>query len=457
MKMRSKVDITGGPILKSIIIFAIPIMLGALVQVAFNAADLIVVGNMGDEAAVASVGAVSPIANLLVNSFVGFSAGINAVLARSLGQQNEKRTARIVSTSVIFSVALGALIMIACFIFSEPLLRVTNCSEECIDGAKIYMNIYAVGIPAILLYNFSGAIIRSTGDTVRPFLHLVVSGIVNVVLNIVLCFILDNKVVAVAVATTASQLVGAVLTFIHLIRLDGVCKFDFKSISFSCQELLSIVKIGGPCAFNLALFSLSNVQMHSAINSYGTAATAGNAAATNLETLVGSFTTGFSTSTVPFVGQNVGAGKPERVKKSIMCCFALIFVISLISSLSIYSLGEHALALYLPDSREGIEFGLSRMKFVLLFYVIAATYNVFVNSMQAFGYSFIPMLNSVITVLGFRVLWLELIYPRLDAVKHTIDNVYMCYTISWSLSFIAHMIMFIIVYIKYKKGRIKAI
>ena len=457
MKMRSKVDITGGPILKSIIIFAIPIMLGALVQVAFNAADLIVVGNMGDEAAVASVGAVSPIANLLVNSFVGFSAGINAVLARSLGQRDEKRTARVVSTSVIFSVALGAILMIGCFIFSEPLLIVTNCSEECIEGAKIYMNIYAMGIPAILLYNFSGAIIRSTGDTVKPFLYLVISGIVNVVLNIILCFVLDNKVVAVAVATTASQLVGAVLTFVHLLKLGGICKFDFKNIIFSWHELLAIVKVGGPCAFNSALFSLSNVQMHSAINSYGTAATAGNAAASNLETLVSSFTTGFSTATVPFVGQNVGAGKPERVKKSIMCCFALSFVISLISSLSIYSLGEHALALYLPDSSDGVEFGLSRMKFVLLFYVIASTYNIFVNSMQAFGYSFIPMLNSIITVLGFRVLWLELIYPRLDAVRHTIDNVYMCYTISWSLSFLAHMTMFIIVYIRYKKGKVKLI
>ena len=457
MKSRSKVDITGGPILKSIIIFAIPIMLGALVQVAFNAADLIVVGNMGDEASVASVGAVSPIVNLLVNSFVGFSAGINAVLARSLGQQNAKRTARIVSTSIAFSVALGVILMIGCFIFSKPLLIVTNCSEECIEGAKIYMNIYAIGIPAILLYNFSGAIIRSTGDTVKPFWYLVISGAVNVILNVILCFILDNKVVAVAVATTVSQAVGAVLTFVHLLRIDGFCKFDFKRISFSWQELLAIVKVGGPCAFNSALFSLSNVQMHSAINSYGTAATAGNAAATNLETLVSSFTTGFNTATVPFVGQNVAAGKSERVKQSITCCLALTVAISFVSSISIYSFGEYALALYLPDSREGIEFGLSRMKFVLLFYVVGATYNVFVSSMQAFGYSFIPMLNSIITVLGFRILWLELIYPRLDAVKHTIDNVYMCYTFSWALSFIAHFTMFIIVYTRYKKGRVKTI
>ena len=215
--------------------------------------------------------------------------------------------------------------------------------------------------------------------------------------------------------------------------------------------------MGVPCAFNSALFSLSNVQMHSAINSYGTAATAGNAASANLETLVGSFTTGFNTATVPFVGQNVGAGKPERVKRSIIYCLILTTVISFASSVLIYSMGERARALYLPDSQEGIEFGLSRMKFVLLFYVIVAAFNVFVSSMQAFGYSFIPMLNSIITVLGFRVIWLELIYPRLDAVKHTIENVYMCYAISWSLSFIAHFTMFIIIYTRYKKGRIKII
>lgn len=457
MKLRGKVDITGGPIFKSIIAFAIPIILGALVQVAFNAADLMVVGNMGNEASVASVGAVSPIVNLLVNSFVGLSAGINAVLARAIGQNDKKRTSRIVNTSVIFSVALGFLLMIACFIFSEPLLRITNCSEECIEGAKLYMNIYALGIPAILLYNFSGAIIRSTGDTAKPFLYLVISGIVNVVLNVILCFILEEKVAAVAAATAVSQLVGAVLTFIHLVKLEGHCAFDIKHISFSKSELAAILKVGVPCAFNSALFSLSNVQMHSAINSYGTAATAGNAASANLETLVGSFTTGFNTATVPFVGQNVGAGKPERVKRSIIYCLILTTVISFASSVLIYSMGERALALYLPDSQEGIEFGLSRMKFVLLFYVIVAAYNVFVSSMQAFGYSFIPMLNSIITVLGFRVIWLELIYPRLDAVKHTIENVYMCYAISWSLSFIAHFTMFIIIYTRYKKGRIKII
>lgn len=457
MKLKSKVDITGGPILKSIIIFVIPIVLGSLVQVAFNAADLIVVGNMGDEASVASVGAVSPIAALLVNSFIGFSVGINAVLARSLGQNDKNRAARVVCTSVIFSIALGAVLMISCFCFSEPLLRITNCSEECIEGAKIYMNIYALGIPAILLYNFAGAIIRSTGDTVRPFWYLVISGIVNVVFNVVLCLVLDNKVVAVAVATTASQVVGAVLTFVHLLRLEGFCKFDFKRISFSWQELSAIVKVGAPCAFNSALFSLSNIQMYSAINSYGTAATAGNAAAGNLETLIGSFTTGFNTATVPFVGQNVGAGKKERVKRSIMCCLLLSATISLISSVSLYSFGEHALALYLPDSPEGIEFGLSRMKYVLLFYAIASAYSIFVSALQAFGYSFIPMINSIITVLVFRVFWLELIYPRLDAVKHTIDNVFMCYTISWTLSLIAHFTMFMIIYTRYRKGKVKSI
>lgn len=457
MLKKSKVDITGGPILKTIIIFVIPIILGSLVQVAFNAADLIVVGNMGDEAAVASVGAVSPITALLVNSFIGFSVGINAVLARAIGQRDEKRSVKVVSTSVIFSLALGAILMIGCFMFSEPLLRVTNCSEECIGGAKLYMDIYAIGIPAILLYNFSGAVIRSTGDTVKPFWYLVISGIVNVALNVVLCFVLDNKVAAVAIATTASQFVGAVLTFVHLLRLEGVCKFDFKCISFSWQELSAIVKVGAPCAFNSALFSLSNVQMYSAINSYGTAATAGNAAAGNIETLIGAFTTGFNTATVPFVGQNVGANKQERVKRSIMWCLVLSGVISLVSSVTLYAFGEYALALYIPDSPDGIAFGLSRMKFVLLFYVVAAVYNIFVSALQAFGYSFIPMMNSIITVLGFRVLWLELIYPRLDAVKHTIDNVYMCYTISWTLSLIAHFTMFIIIYTRYRKGKVKSI
>ena len=460
MLRAKKVDITGGPIIKSMLLFSLPIILGALVQVAFNAADLIVVGKMGGTESSAAVGAVSPVVSLLVNSSIGLSVGINAVLSRILGQNDIKRAARVVNTAVISSVVLGIILMVVCFVFSKPLLQSLNCDKEYIDGAILYMNIYAVGIPATLLYNFSAAIIRSMGDTTHPFIYLVIAGITNVVLNVLLCLVLENKVAAVAIATTVSQFVSGILTFVHLARLDNGAGFNVKKMSFSFGELWAILKVGAPSAFNSALFALSNLQMHSAINAYGTAATAGSSAASSVEGVNGAFSTGLNSATVPFVGQNIGANNPKRVKQSIVCAIVLTASISFIISTTMYILGEHVLSLYLPADQSGadaVASGLSRMKYVCRFYVIAATYSVFVSSMQAFGYSFVPMLNSIITVLVFRIFWLEVIYPRLDAVNHVIDNVYVCFTISWTLSLIAHFTMFMIIYTRYRKGKIKQI
>ena len=460
MFKKAKVDITGGPIVKSVFIYALPIMLGALIQVAFNAADLMVVGKMGGVNSSASVGAVSPIVNLVVNSFIGLSVGINAVLARSLGQKDDARTSRIVNTSIIFAAVLGLFIIIACFIFARPLLHVVNCHDSYIDGAVKYLRIYAIGVPAILIYNFASAIIRSMGDTTSPFIYLVISGAANVALNLVLCLILENKVVAVAIATTVSQLIGAVLTFVHLVRLDSEVAFNIKKLSFSFSELWAILKVGTPSAFNSALFSLSNLQMHSAINLYGKAATAGNGAATNVESLVGAFATGFNVATVSFVGQNIAANNSKRVKKSIVSTMIISSSISFVVSMTMFLLAEYVLWLYLPDTAEGvagITYGIARMKYVCRFYLIAAVSNIIVSSLQAFGYTFIPMINSIVTVLCFRIFWLEVIYPRLDAINHTIENVYVCFTISWTLSLIAHSIMFFIIYARYKKGGVRQI
>ena len=446
-----------GPIVRSIIAYAIPVMLGSLIQVAFNAADLMVVGNLGDATALAAVGAVSPIVGLLVNSFVGLSAGVNAVLSRCLGYGDENRAKRIINTSVIFSFVFGFVLMAAVFLFSRPLLKLSGCEQEYFEQSVTYMNLYALGIPAIMVYNFAGAIIRTSGDTQRPFIYLVIAGVMNVALNFALCLVWENKAGAVALATTVSQLVGAVLCFIHLCRSKGICTFAIKNISFSFRELGTILKIGLPCSFNSMLFSLSNVQMNAAINSYGVNATAGNAAACNLETLSSSFCSGFITATVCFVGQNVGAGNPARVKKSIWACFAISTILAAISSLSIYLLRDYVLTLYIPDEPGAIAFAVSRMHHVLLLMPISAAMNVFVSALQAFGYSVIPTINSIMTVLVFRVIWLEWVYPRLEAIKSTIDNVYLCYSVSWVLTLIAHSVMFTIIYTRYRRGKLKQI
>lgn len=456
--LKSKnIDITGGPIVKSVTAYALPVILGTLVQVLFNSADLMVVGNMADEVAVASVGATGSVVNLLVNTFVGLSVGVNAVLARCLGNNDEARAKRVVGTSLISALALGLMVMALCFCVSGYFLEITDCPDDCFGGAELYLDIYAIGIPAIMVYNFGAAIIRTSGDTVRPFIYLVIAGILNVAFNFLFCIILEQKVAAVAIATVLSQLIACVLVLIHIFRLKGSCGISVKRLSFSFRELGGILKIGAPCAFNSALFSLSNIQIQATLNSYGTEAIAGSSAAGTIQQFISSINTGFNASTVPFVGQNIGAGNKKRVGQSVRACFLLSTSLTFAFSVIFYLLGEPILALYLPKSPESVEYGMLIMRYSVLCYLVPVAYNVFVSAMQAFGYSFIPMINSIITVLGFRIIWLTYIYPKLDAANHVIDNLYVCYPISWTLSLLAHMTMFFIIYVRYKKGKVKQI
>lgn len=449
-------NITDGPIFSALIRYAIPIMLGTLIQVAFNAADLMVVGNMGSDTAVAAVGATTSIVGLLVTSSVGLSAGVKAVLARCIGKKDVERTKRVVNTSMISSLAIGVIIMTAMLLFGPSLLRVTNCPNSCFDEASLYLKIYAPCVPLIFVYNFGAAIIRTAGDSATPFRYLVLSGAANFILNVAFCFIMSNKVAAVALATALSNLIGTVLTSLYLIRGCGIIRFSFRDISFSFSDLSSILKIGVPSAFNSALFSLSNLQMHAEINSYGEAATAGNAAASNLEGFVSAIYGGLMVSTVTFVGQNVGAGKSERVKKSILNAELIGFVVTFFLGIGIYLCGNILLPLYVPDNEAALAFGMSRMKYIMIPQFVSSVFGILVSSMQAFGYSLVPMINSTITVLGFRILWLETIYPKLiDHYGRNINCLYSCYTISWLLSLLVHSLTFAIVYRRYKQGKIK--
>ncbi len=459
MLKKANVDITGGPLFKSIVIYALPVMLGNLIQVLFNAADLVVIGNMGDKEGldIAGVGATAVIINLFVNSCVGLSAGVSAVLARCLGERENKRARAVVDTSIISSVVLGVVLAVLLAVFCDPFLRITNCPEECFDRAGDYIRVYSLGVPFVLLYNFAAAIVRTSGDTRTPFVYLVIGGVLNVALNFVLCLVLEAKVVAVAIATTASQAISAILTLIHLFRMNGECGMRLGKLAFSLGELWKILKIGAPCAFNSALFALSNLQMQATINSFGADAISGNSAASSIEGIVVSLTNGFTSAVVPFVGQNIGAEKRERVGKSVFICASVVTSIALSGSLLVYALARPVLGLYIPENPAAIDFGIMRVRYVFLFFSICTLYNIFVGAMQAFGYSFIPTVNSIITVLVFRVIWLEGIYPSLDAANRSIANLYICYPISWILTLTAHTVMFLIIYTRYKKGKVRTI
>lgn len=452
--LKSKnVDVTGGPLFKSIMLYSVPVMVGSLIQVLFNSADIAVLGNMADKVAVASVGVTGPIVGLVVNAFVGLSGGTNILLARYIGEGNAKNVRRTVDTSMLAAVIGGILLAIFGVAFSGGMLRLIDCPEECFEGAKVYLDLYFMAIPAIMVYNFGAAIIRVNGDSQTPLYYLIACGLLNIVLNILLCFVLEQKVMAVAIATFASQVLGAILVVVRLTKLTDACKINLKKIEFDWSTLTKVFRFGIPCAFTSALYSISNLQIQSAMNAYGPDAIAGNTAASTLEGLASSFTGAFGVASLAFVGQNIGAKNKVRVKNTIALCLAIGFGFGFVLGVGLYIFGKPALSLFIPGEYEAIRYGMVRMKYVLLFYGIAAVNNVLINTLQAFGCSFIPFCTSIVTVLLFRVFWMFFIYP----LSVTIDNLYFCYTCSWTLAMIAHTTTFILVYRRYKKGKIQSV
>ena len=425
------IDATQGPIFKNFIIFAIPVAVGGIIQTLFNAADMAVLGNMASSVAVASVGATSMIISLLVNTFIGLSGGTQVVLAQAFGEKNQLRINRAVNTSLIMSAVLGVLLMILGLLCADWFLVLTNCPKDCFEGASVYMRIYFIGVPAILIYNFGAAIIRVSGDSQRPLYYLIASGALNVVLNLVLCLIMEQKVAAVAIATVASQVLGAVLVMYRLITIDSDCRFNIKHLSFDFKSFKKILFIGIPCALNSSLYSISNLQIQSAINSFGSAATAGNTASGNFEGIVGSFTNAVGTTALTFIGQNIGAKKPDRIKRTFVIGCLCGFTVGFVLGYGILLFGRPLLHIFVGNDMAAIECGFLRMKTLLSLYFVAAISGVVGATLQAFGYSIVPMLNSIFSVLLLRVIWMTFIYP----LNETLETLYFCYFVSWLLNF----------------------
>lgn len=448
------IDVTGGPLFASILLYSIPVMLATFLQTLFNAVDIMVLGNMADKVAVASVGATSVIVSLCVMAFVGLSAGTSILLSRYFGAKDETQVKKTVGTSLWFALGLGLLLTAATIPLAGPFLRLTSCPEECIESARIYLTIYFCAIPAIMLYNFGAAILNSVGDTQRPLFYLVISGVTNVVLNILLCTILTEKVAAVAIATLVSQLIGATCVLIRLTRISGACRVDYRKLIFDRKLLGKILIHGGPCAFTTAMYPLSNLMIQSAINKLGTAAMSGNVASSSIEGFVGAFTNAVGVCALTFIGQNLGSGNRERVWKTLLYCSLLELGLGLGLGLGVrYLIGEQLLALYIPGEADAIACGILRMSFLLTIYFIPALNAVALNSLKAFGYSTLPALNSFLTIILFRVFWMAFIYPS----EETLANLYRCYPWSWSINFAVNILMLTVVLVRYHKGKLKKI
>ena len=446
---KKNVDATRGSLIPLIFAYTIPLIISTLVQSLFNAVDLAVLGNMADTAAVASVGATTAIVHLIVHTFVGLSSGTKIILARLIGMKDSPSIKKTVNTSLLSAVWIGVVVAAFGLVFAPDFLRLTNCPSECFDGALVYIRIYLLGAPAILLYNYGSAVLTSAGDTQRPLYYIIAGGLLNVVLNIILCLILPEKVMAVAIATIAAQVLGAALVLHRLRVMDGDCKLVIREMRFNWGAFGKIIRYGAPIAFAQMLYPLSNLQIQSAINSFGVAATAGSSAAGTIEAIPSAFGGSFASTTSVFMGQNIGAGKPTRVKRSFWLCSVIGIGLSLVIGVSIYFTGEFWLSLLVD--KDAIAFGMIRMFYLMLFYFIAVAKACVSHAIQVYGYPLADSITSISGVLLFRVFWMALIYPHYQ----TFDNLMLCFLVSWTITLFVNSIILAVVSARYKKGIFK--
>lgn len=448
------IDMTEGPIIPAVISYAIPIILAGMLQILFNAADLAVVGNFAGEnatPATAAVGATGSIISLIVNTVMGLSVGVNVLLSRSIGAQNRETSHRIVHTAIAVSAIAGVLLAVIGILVARPAMVATDCPDASLEMAVQYMVIYFLGCPGIMVYNFGSAILRTKGDTRRPLYFLMVSGIANVLMNLLFVAVFFLDAAGVAIATTLSQYLAAFLTVRCLMKQEDETRLELRQIRIYSKELLGIVRYGLPSGITNAMYSISNVQIQSAINSYGESAVAGNSACASLEGFISAGISALNAATVAFMGQNIGAGKKTRVRNAFLACLVCAVAFSAVLSVAMFLLGRPLLRIYLPSDPKGVEVGMIRAQYVLIAYAISGVLNVIGGAVQAFGYSTATMINSVVGVLGVRIFWMRLIYP----VRTTLDTIYICYPVTWILIVLANSTVLAIAYTKYrKKGKV---
>lgn len=440
-------SLTEGPLFWNIVRYTIPIILTSILQLLFNAADLVIVGRFCGSLSVAAVGATGSITNLMVNFFIGLSAGTGVTVAHGLGGREEETVHRTVHTAMSAAVVSGILLTLVGVFCSESFLRMMSTPENVLPLSAVYMKIYFAGITFNMVYNFAAAILRAAGDTRSPLVFLTFAGVINVVLNVFFVTVLHMNVAGVALATTISQGVSAVLVVMALMRRKDACRFQFRKMRFYRIQMMKILRIGVPAGIQSSLFGISNVMIQSSVNSFGEVFVAGNAAAANIEGFVYVSMNAFHQTAVNFTGQNVGAHQYDRVKKIFGYCLTGVTVAGITVGSLAWLFGEQLLSIYITDSAEAIGYGIIRMTYISLPYFVCGLMDVCTGALRGMGASLAPMIISVMGVCGLRVIWLNTVFR----VFHTPQCLYLSYLVSWTVTFIIQRIAFHFVYQKHTK------
>lgn len=441
-------DLTQGSILKNLLLFSLPLIASSMLQLFFNAADVIVVGRFAGDNSLAAVGSNGSIINLLTNVFMGLSVGANVLVARFFAAKQEEDVRKTVHTAITVSIISGVILAVLGIIAAKQLLIWMQSPAEVIDLSTLYLRIYFLGMPATLLYNFGAAILRGVGDTKRPLYYLTFAGIVNVVLNLIFVVFFHMDVAGVALATIISQTISAVLVVRCLMREESSIRLQKQYLGIDKDIFFRILQIGLPAGVQGSLFSLSNVVIQSSVNSFGAIVVAGNSAASNIEGFVYVAMNAFSQAIVAFVSQNVGAGRYERINKSLITTQLCVLAVGGILGNLVYLLGNPLLGLY-SDSSVVIAAGMKRLSIICTTYALCGMMDVMVGALRGLGCSIMPMIVSLLGACAFRMAWIFVLFQIEEF--HTIDTVYFAYPISWTLTLFVHVICFILVRKNMKK------
>ncbi len=443
-----EIDMCSGAILPKLLKLTLPLMLSSVLQLLFNAADIIVVGNFGSQNSIAAVGSTSSLVNLVTNLFLGLSTGANVMTSRYMGANDNERVNRTVHTSILLSVISGLILTVVGVIFADKMLLMMNTPPEVLELSTVYLRIYFGGMIAMMIYNFGSSILRSKGDTKRPLYYLALAGVINVVLNLIFVILFKMDVAGVALATVISQCVSAFLVIRCLIKETDAFHFDFRKLRLDRVITMKILGIGLPAGFQGVVFSLSNVVIQSSINSFGSVVMSGSAAAASIEGFVWVSMNAFSQGALTFVSQNIGAAKYSRINRIAIIACACAAVTGFVLGNLAYIFGGPLLSIYDPRP-EIIQPGLTRMSLVCVFYFTCGLMDCIVGAIRGMGYAVAPTIVSLLGACGLRILWIFTIFTIPE--YHTEFMLFLSYPLSWTITFLTHLICYIIMRRKYPK------
>ena len=451
-----EVDMLNGPLLGKIIRFSLALTMTNVLQLLYSAADLVVIGRFsGSETAIAAVGATNALVSLIVNFFIGLSVGVSVLVARGYGPGNRRSVEQVVHTSMTVALICGLVVMTIGLCFSKTFLVWMGTSDAIIDQSTLYLSIYFIGAPFNTIYNFGASILRSTGDTKRPFYFLSLAGLVNVILNVIFVCGFHIDVAGVAIATVASQMLSAILILLCLMKQDGMCRFTIRKMRIHGDVLREILRIGLPASIQNTLFSISAVMVQSSVNFFdvtyaapGTAPyTSGSSAANNIEGFVYTSLNSFQHAAMSFTGQNYAAGKYNRTRKIIRCCIFSSLVVAIIMGGAAIIFGKQLLSIYVPGDTEAIFYGYQRLVVLCSTYALCGFMEVLVGQLRGLGHSMVPMLISVIGICGLRVFWISVVFE----MTHDWVILFLSYPVSWIITITAQFISYYIIQKKMPK------